>query len=95
MLILYNVRYQLWPLDKKIRVVHQAKDYLNRHASEVEQRLAQDRTFKGRVQTAKLKFIKWLQVLFIHIRMLFLNYRFDILINKNIRLSLKYRLPYH
>ena len=55
-------RYQLWPLDKKLRVVRQAKDYLNRHASEVEQRLAQDRTFKGRLQTAKLKFIKWLQV---------------------------------
>ena len=56
------LRYQLWPLDKKLRVVRQAKDYLNRHASEVEQRLAQDRTFKGRLQTAKLKFIKWLQV---------------------------------
>ena len=55
-------RYQLWPLDKKLRVVRQAKDYLDRHASEVEQRLAQDRTFKGRLQTAKLKFIKWLQV---------------------------------
>ena len=58
----YFSRYQLWPLDKKLRVVRQAKDYLNRHASEVEQRLAQDRTFKGRLQTAKLKFIKWLQV---------------------------------
>ena len=57
-----NIRYQLWPLDKKLRVVRQAKDYLNRHASEVQQRLAQDRTFKGRLQTAKLKFIKWIQV---------------------------------
>ena len=44
--------------------MHQAKDYLNRHASEVEQRLAQDRTFKGRLQTARIKFIKWIQVLF-------------------------------
>ena len=42
--------------------MRQAKDYLNRHISEVEQRLAQDRTFKGRLQTAKLKFIKWLLV---------------------------------
>jgi hypothetical protein len=48
-----------------MRVVRQAKDYLNKHASEVEQRLAQDRTFKGRLQNAKLKFIKWMQVIFI------------------------------
>ena len=58
-----SIRYQLWPLDKKLRVVRQAKDYLNKHASEVEQRLAQDRTFKGRLQTYKLKFIKWIQVI--------------------------------
>ena len=63
-----NIRYQLWPLDKKLRVVRQAKDYLNRHASEVQQRLAQDRTFKGRLQTAKLKFIKWIQVTQISIK---------------------------
>ena len=56
-------RYQIWPLDKKIRVARQAKDYLKRHASEVEQRLAQDRTFNAKVKTAKLKFIKWMQVI--------------------------------
>ena len=56
-------RYQIWPLDKKIRVARQAKDYLKRHASEVEQRLAQDRTFNAKAKTAKLKFIKWMQVM--------------------------------
>ena len=66
-IIFYDTRYQIWPLDKKMRVVRQAKDYLNKHASEVEQRLAQDRTFKGRLQNAKLKFIKWMQVIVIRI----------------------------
>ena len=61
--ITFNIRYQLWPLDKKVRVVRQAKDYLKRHASEVEQKLSHDRTFKGRLKKAKLQVIKWMQVL--------------------------------
>ena len=63
-------RYQIWPLDKKIRVARQAKDYLKRHASEVEQRLAQDRTFNAKVKTAKLKFVKWMQVINFYISLM-------------------------
>ena len=57
----FCIRFQLWPLDRKVRVVHQAKDYLKRHASEKEQQLAHDRTFKGRLKKAKLQVIKWVR----------------------------------
>ena len=55
-------RYQLWPLDKKLRIVEQAKIYLKRHESEMEERLAQSKTFASRLQQAQLWIIRYLLV---------------------------------
>ena len=52
-------RYQLWPLDKKLRVIEQAKMYQKRHESEMEERLAQSKTFASRLQQAQLWLIKF------------------------------------
>jgi hypothetical protein len=53
-----DLRYQLWPLDKKVRVIEQAKMYLKRHESEMEERLAQSKTFASRLRQAQLWVIR-------------------------------------
>ena len=61
--VLDQVRYQPWPLAKKIRVYRQAKDYVSRHESEIEQRLAQDKNFASQMKHFYMLFLKFLQVL--------------------------------
>ncbi len=60
----YVLRYQLWPLDKKLRVIEQAKMYLKRHESEMEERLAQSKTFASRLRQAQLWLIRFVLVKF-------------------------------
>ena len=55
-------RFQIWPLDKKIRVIRTAKDYVKRHESELEEQLAQHRTFKGVLQQTKIQIIRFFTV---------------------------------
>ena len=61
--VLDQVRYQPWPLTKKIRVYRQAVDYVSRHQSEIEQRLAQDKTLASRMRHLYLLFVRFLQLL--------------------------------
>ena len=61
--VIEQVKFQLWPLDKKMRIIRQAKEYLQRHESEIEQRLAQEKTFASRMKHVKLLFYKFLQLL--------------------------------
>ena len=61
--VLDQVRYQPWPLAKKIRVYRQAVDYVSRHQSEIEQRLAQDKTLASRMRHLYLLFVRFLQLL--------------------------------
>jgi len=56
------LRFQLWPLDKKLRVIRTAKEYLRRHESELQEKYAQSRTFGSYVQQAQLFIIRLLQV---------------------------------
>ncbi len=60
--MVHLIRFQLWPLDKKLRVVNQAKEYVKKHNSEMEERLAQSRTFGSRVQQLRLYIMKCLAV---------------------------------
>jgi hypothetical protein len=55
-------RHQLWPLDKKLRIMQQAKDYVKRHESELEEQLAQHRTFASTVLQAKMLLARMAQV---------------------------------
>ena len=58
-LFFHFIRYQLWPLDKKLRIIEQAKQYLKRHESEMEERLAQNKDFASRIKQAQLWIIKF------------------------------------
>ena len=41
--VIDNIKYQNWPLDKKLRILAQAKRYVRKHQSEVENQLKQNR----------------------------------------------------
>ena len=60
--VIEQAKYQLWPLDKKLRVVQQAKDYVKKHHSEMEERLAQSRTISSRLQQVQHYAMKFFQV---------------------------------
>ena len=55
-------RYQLWPLDKKLRVIRTAKEYVRRHESELQEKYAQSRTLGSYLQQAQLLLLRFLQV---------------------------------
>ena len=58
----YIRRYQLWSLDKKMRIMKQAKDYVKKHETEIEERLARSKTFSSYLGQIKLFIIKLFQV---------------------------------
>lgn len=60
------LRFQLWSLDKKLRVIRTAKDYVKRHESDLQAQLAQDKTFRSRLQQAKMQTIRFFLVGHIH-----------------------------
>ncbi len=61
-MLVSSYRFQIWPLDKKLRVIRTAKDYVKRHESELEEKLAQNRTFRGVITQTKIQIIKFLTV---------------------------------
>lgn len=67
-----QVKFQLWPLDKKLRVINTAREYVRRHESEMQEKFAQKRTFGTVKQQFQFLMIRMLQVrmstkhLFIH-----------------------------
>ena len=57
-----QAKYQFWPLEKKLRVVQQGKEYVKKHQSEMEERLAQSRTFASRIQQIYNFIVKFYQL---------------------------------
>ena len=57
------LRFQIWSLDKKLRVIRTAKDYVRRHEHELEAQLAQDKTFRSRLQQSKMQIIRFFLVI--------------------------------
>ena len=75
--VIEQAKYQMWPLDKKIRVVQQAKEYVKKHNSEMEERLAQSKTCTSRVQQLYFYCLKYLMVInFYLLHEIKINYRF-------------------
>ena len=60
--VIEQVKYQLWPLDKKMRILQQAKEYVKKHESEMEERLAQSKTCASRVKQMYFYVIKFIYV---------------------------------
>lgn len=56
------LRYQLWPLDKKLRIIKTAKDYVKRHESELKEKMDQNRNFGSIVKAGKMMFVRFMQV---------------------------------
>ena len=61
--VIEQTKYQLWPLNKKLRVVQQAKEYVKRHQSEMAERLAQSKTCSSRLQQMYLYCFKFIMVI--------------------------------
>eukprot|EP00095_Tigriopus_kingsejongensis_P002203 maker-scaffold1312_size48844-snap-gene-0.10 protein:Tk02203 transcript:maker-scaffold1312_size48844-snap-gene-0.10-mRNA-1 annotation:"transmembrane channel-like protein 1" len=59
--VIEQTKYQAWPLDKKLRVIKQAKDYVRRHEDEMQEKMAQRRTMSSLFQGAQLLIIRFLQ----------------------------------
>ena len=57
-------RFQIWSLDKKLRVIRTAKDYVKRHESDLQAQLAQDKTFGSRLQQARMQIVRFFLVIF-------------------------------
>ena len=66
--ILEMVKYQMWPLDKKLRVLQQAKDYVKKHESEMEERLAQTATCASRLQQFYMLIMRMIGLLWKYVR---------------------------
>jgi hypothetical protein len=60
--VIEQAKYQLWPLDKKLRVINTAKEYVRRHESELQEKFAQKRSLSTIKQQIQLLFIRFLQV---------------------------------
>ena len=60
--VIEQVKYQLWPLDKKMRILQQAKEYVKKHESEMEERLAQSKTCASRLKQMYFYVIKFILV---------------------------------
>ena len=56
-------RFQIWSLDKKLRVIRTAKDYVKRHESDLQAQLAQERTFGSRLRQARMQMIRFFLVI--------------------------------
>ena len=52
--VIEMTKFQMWPMDKKLRVIQQAKEFVKRHESEMEERLAQSDSFSSRLQQFNL-----------------------------------------
>ena len=60
--VIEQTKYQLWPLDKKLRIMKTAKDYVKRHESELKEKMDQNRNFASIVTGSKVMVIRFLQV---------------------------------
>ncbi len=60
--VIEQAKYQLWPLDKKLRVIQTAKDYVKRHETELQEKFAQSRTIATILQQVQHLFYRLLQV---------------------------------
>ena len=56
-------RFQIWSLDKKLRVIRTAKDYVKRHESDLQAQLAQERTFGSRLRQARMQMVRFFLVI--------------------------------
>ena len=60
-----QVKYQIWPLDKKLRMVRQAKLFVSQHEKEMKNQLKSDKSFGS---YAKQFWIRTVEIFFIVIR---------------------------
>ena len=62
--VIEQVKFQLWPLDKKVRTVRQAKLFVAQHEKEMESQLKSEKSFwsfvkAGRLKTVQLSVLSW------------------------------------
>ena len=62
--VIEQVKFQLWPLDKKLRTVRQAKLFVAQHEKEVESQLKSEKSFwsfikAGRLKAVQLSLLSW------------------------------------
>ena len=62
-LLKFVARFQIWSLDKKLRVIRTAKDYVKRHESDLQAQLAQERTFGSRLRQARMQMVRFFLVI--------------------------------
>ena len=60
--VIEQAKYQDWPIQKKLRVVQQAKQYVKRHNKDMEERLAQSKTCASRIQQLLFYCMKYIMV---------------------------------
>ena len=53
-----QVKFQLWPLDKKLRMLRQAKLFVSQHEKEMENQLKSDKSFWSYVKQFQLKTVQ-------------------------------------
>ena len=56
--VIEQVKYQLWPLDKKIRTVRQAKLFVSQHEKEMESQLKSEKSVWSYVKQGRLKTVQ-------------------------------------
>ena len=56
--VIEQVKFQLWPLDKKVRTVRQAKLFVAQHEKEMESQLKSDKSFWSFVKAGRLKAVQ-------------------------------------
>ena len=66
--VVEQVKYQLWPLDKKLRMLRQAKLFVAQHEKEMENQLKSDKSFWSYVKQCRLKTVQLSLVIFRWIR---------------------------
>ena len=55
--VIDQVKHQMWPLDKKLRIIKQAKLFVAQHEREMENQLKSDKSFCSYVQQGRLKVV--------------------------------------
>ena len=56
--VIEQVKFQLWPLDKKVRTVRQAKLFVAQHEKEMESQLKSDKSFWSFIKAGRLKAVQ-------------------------------------
>ena len=62
--VIDQVKHQMWPLDKKLRIIKQAKQFVVQHEKEMQNQLKSEKSFCSYVQQGRLKIVQYSQLSF-------------------------------